>query len=82
MSDKIAYKIHRVLNEVKGFDTVGIDGSDDTHLYIRYDGKPYAVKIVPMEEQKVSQSHRDRYLNTDEKALQDIVNFNQVKYIV
>lgn len=82
MSEHITQKIHKVLNEVKGFDTVGLDGSDNEHLYIRYNGKPYAVKIVPMEEQKITQSHRDRYLNTDETALQDIVNFKQVKYWV
>ena len=82
MSEHITQRIHKVLSEVKGFDAVGLDSSDKEHLYIRYNGKPYAVKIVAMEEQKITQSHRDRYLNTDETSLQDFVNLGQVKYWV
>lgn len=76
---RITRDMHQILNQIKGFDTVGRDGSNPEYLYIRYDGKPYAVRVVEMKEERVTDADMKKHYNLDADGVQNIVNFKAIK---
>ena len=79
--ENMIHKITEILNNCKGFN-VGLDGDslNKGYFYIRYEGKPYAIKVTGMDDAVVTDTDKRRCPNSPDETIKDFKNIKNLKY--
>ena len=79
--ENMIHKITEILNNCKGFN-VGWDGDslNKGYFYIRYEGKPYAIKVIEMDDAVITDRDRQHYANSSDETIKDFKNIKNLEY--
>lgn len=75
---ELKLKLFNLFNELKDMEA-GIDGEIHNAVYLRYNGKPYAVHLVEMEDAEVTEKDKQRYPHQSEQYIKDMKNIRSMK---
>lgn len=74
------HKIAEILNNCKGFEAgYGGDTLNKGYFYVRYNSKPYAIKVIEMDDAVVTDMDRRHYSNSSDETIKDFKNMRNLE---
>ncbi len=74
-------ELHDILNHCKNMEP-GYTSAVQNALYVRYKGKPYAMHLIEMEDDVVTDRDREHYVHSDDNSIKDWKNLDKLKYLI
>ena len=78
---ELKLKLFNLFNELKDIEA-GINGEVHDAVYLRYKGKPYAVHLIKMEDDVVTEKDRKHYVHISDNRIKDYKNLEKLKYLI